>query len=315
LDWKKMKEGTMKVHIQKARPVLLLLAGTLLLGGAGWLASRHSVAAPVASVNRPALSVKTVALRPEQWAQTLSANGSIIPWQEAVIGSQLQGVRIADVKVSIGDRVQRGKVLATLDNTLRPAGSTAPQGRIVAPDDGVISAVNANVGTMPKSDAELFRLIRQGRLEWQAELTAEELMRLRRGMRVSVTLGDGRTVQGTVRAISPKVEMQTRFGHALVRLEDSSNIVAGVFARGTFDLTNGKRKLASLPHTAVMQRGSQSYVLVVEAESRVHERTVRIGQRVGDRIEIKQGLAANERVVETGGPFLTEGDVVQVVAR
>jgi len=305
----------MKVHIQKARPVLLLLAGTLLLGGAGWLASRHSVAAPVASVNRPALSVKTVALRPEQWAQTLSANGSIIPWQEAVIGSQLQGVRIADVKVSIGDRVQRGKVLATLDNTLRPAGSTAPQGRIVAPDDGVISAVNANVGTMPKSDAELFRLIRQGRLEWQAELTAEELMRLRRGMRVSVTLGDGRTVQGTVRAISPKVEMQTRFGHALVRLEDSSNIVAGVFARGTFDLTNGKRKLASLPQTAVMQRGSQSYVLVVEAESRVHERTVRIGQRVGDRIEIKQGLAANERVVETGGPFLTEGDVVQVVAR
>ncbi|NCP80118.1 MAG: efflux RND transporter periplasmic adaptor subunit [Gallionella sp.] len=310
-----MKEGTMKVHIQKARPVLLLLAGTLLLGGAGWLASRHSVAAPVASVNRPALSVKTVALRPEQWVQTLSANGSIIPWQEAVIGSQLQGVRIADVKVSIGDRVQRGKVLATLDNTLRPAGSTAPQGRIVAPDDGVISAVNANVGTMPKSDAELFRLIRQGRLEWQAELTAEELMRLRRGMRVSVTLGDGRTVQGTVRAISPKVEMQTRFGHALVRLEDSSNIVAGVFARGTFDLTNGKRKLASLPQTAVMQRGSQSYVLVVEAESRVHERTVRIGQRVGDRIEIKQGLAANERVVETGGPFLTEGDVVQVVAR
>ena len=305
----------MKVHIQKARPVLLLLAGTLLLGGAGWLASRHSVAAPAASVNRPALSVKTVALRPEQWAQTLSANGSIIPWQEAVIGSQLQGVRIADVKVSIGDRVQRGKVLATLDNTLRPAGSTAPQGRIVAPDDGVISAVNANVGTMPKSDAELFRLIRQGRLEWQAELTAEELMRLRRGMRVSVTLGDGRTVQGTVRAISPKVEMQTRFGHALVRLEDSSNIVAGVFARGTFDLTNGKRKLASLPQTAVMQRGSQSYVLVVEAESRVHERTVRIGQRVGDRIEIKQGLAANERVVETGGPFLTEGDVVQVVAR
>jgi len=305
----------MKVHIQKARPVLLLLAGTLLLGGAGWLASRHSVAAPVASVNRPALSVKTVALRPEQWAQTLSANGSIIPWQEAVIGSQLQGVRIADVKVSIGDRVQRGKVLATLDNTLRPAGSTAPQGRIVAPDDGVISAVNANVGTMPKSDAELFRLIRQGRLEWQAELTAEELMRLRRGMRVSVTLGDGRTVQGTVRAISPKVEMQTRFGHALVRLEDSSNIVAGVFARGTFDLTNGKRKLASLPQTAVMQRGSQSYVLVVEAESRVHERTVRIGQRVGDRIEIKQGLAANERVVKTGGPFLTEGDVVQVVAR
>jgi len=309
-----MKEVTMKIQALKAHPALLLLAGMLLMGGAGWLASRHSVAAPVA-VNRPALTVSTVTLRQERWAQTLSANGSIIPWQEAVSGSQLPGVRIADVKVSIGDRVKRGELLATLDNALRPAGSTAPQGRIVAPDDGVISAVNANVGTMPKGDAELFRLIRRGRLEWQAELTAEELMRLRRGMRASVTLGDGRTVQGTVRAISPKVEMQTRFGHALVRLEDSGNIVAGVFARGTFDLTNGKRELVSLPQTAVMQRGSLTYVLVVDAGSRVHERPVRIGQRAGDRIEIKQGIGADERVVETGGPFLTEGDVVQVVAR
>lgn len=301
----------MKKHVQKARPILLLLGGMLLIGGAGWLASRHSEAAPAAAVNRPALTVSTVVLRQEQWAQTLSANGSIIPWQEAVIGSQLQGVRIADVKVSIGDRVRRGEVLATLDNALRPAGSDAPQGKIVAPDDGVISAVNANVGTMPKGDAELFRLIRQGRLEWQAELTAEELMRLRRGMRASVTLGDGRTVQGTVRAISPKVEMQTRFGHALVRLDDSSNIVAGVFARGTFDLSNGKRRLLSLPQTAVMQRGNLTYVLVVDAESRVRERQVQTGQRAGDRIEIKRGVAEGERVVETGGPFLTEGDVVQ----
>jgi multidrug efflux pump subunit AcrA (membrane-fusion protein) len=62
-----------------------------------------------------------------------------------------------------------------------------------------------------------------------------------------------------------------------------------------------------------MQRGTLTYVLVVGADNHVHERTVSVGQRVGDRVQIKQGLKANEPVVESGGSFLTEGDVVQVV--
>ncbi|MFA5370506.1 MAG: efflux RND transporter periplasmic adaptor subunit [Sideroxydans sp.] len=305
----------MSTPASKLKPNLLriLLGAMLLAGGVVWLMNRHSVAAPAAEVvSRPALTVRTTQLREDKWSETLAANGSILPWQEAIIGAQLQGVRIADVKVSIGDRVQRGDVLATLDNALRPAGDGLPQSKIVAPDDGVISSVSASVGSMPQAGTELFRLIRQGRLEWWAELTAEELMRLRRGMRATITLSGGRTVQGSVRAISPKVEMQTRFGHALIRLDDSRNIIAGAFARGTFDIS-GERKVRWLPPTAVMQRGDLTFVLVVDATGRVHERPVQIGQRNGIKVEIKQGLQPNESVVESGGPFLTDGDRVQVV--
>ena len=86
-----------------------------------------------------------------------------------------------------------------------------------------------------------------------------------------------------------------------------------LFAHGTFDVSGGKRALLSLPQSAVMQRGSMTFVLVVGADSHVHEREVKVGQRNGDRIEIRQGLKADEPVVESGGAFLTEGDVVQVV--
>jgi multidrug efflux pump subunit AcrA (membrane-fusion protein) len=68
-----------------------------------------------------------------------------------------------------------------------------------------------------------------------------------------------------------------------------------------------------LPQSAVMQRGGTAYVLVVGPDNRVHERTVTLGQRNSDRVQIKQGLKADEPVVESGGAFLTEGDVVQVV--
>ena len=107
--------------------------------------------------------MRTVTLREDKWARTLAANGSIIPWQEAIISAQLQGLRIAEVKVSIGDRVQQGDLLVTLGNVARTGSdSSAPssmpfsmpfsiQGRIVAPDSGIISAVHASVGSLSHS--------------------------------------------------------------------------------------------------------------------------------------------------------------------
>lgn len=295
----------------------MALSGLMLAGGTAGLAGSVEAGQTAAAISRPALTVRVTALREDKWARTLAANGSIIPWQEAIISAQVQGLRIAEVKAGIGDHVQQGDVLVTLDNFARsgsePGTSFSAQARIVAPDSGVISAANANVGSMPKSGDELFRLIRKGRLEWRADLTAEELMLIRKGMSADIAVGEGRVIKGAVRAISPSVNLQTRYGYALVTLPDSTGIVAGAFARGVFDVSGGKRTLLSLPQSAVMQRGSMAYVLIVGADNIVHERTVKIGQRNGDRIEIKHGLKMNEPVVENGGPFLTEGDVVQVV--
>ncbi len=312
----------MSMNIIKQNPLLfkIALSGLLLAGGAVWLGgSSKAEQAPAATsvpVSRPALTVRTTTLRNDQWSRTLQANGSILPWQEAIISAQVQGLRIAEVKVSIGDHVKRGDVLVTLDNFSRASDDTSErtaQARIIAPDDGVISAANANVGSMLQSGAEIFRLIRQGRLEWRADLTADELMLIRKGMPVEVSVGEGRIIKGAVRAISPSVNAQTRYGYALVTLPGSSGIIAGAYARGTFDISGGKKNLLSLPQSAVLQRGSMNYVLVVGADNHVHERTVTVGQRIGDRVQIRQGLKMNEQVVESGGAFLTEGDIVRLV--
>jgi multidrug efflux pump subunit AcrA (membrane-fusion protein) len=312
----------MSMNIIKHNPLFfkIALSGLLVAGGAMWFGGGsktvQAAAAPAVAVSRPALTVRTTTLREDKWARTLQANGSILPWQEAIISAQIQGLRIAEVKVSIGDHVQRGDVLVTLDNFLRPsdeASERTAQGRIVAPDDGVISAANANVGSMLQPGAELFRLIRKGRLEWRAELTADELMLIRKGMPVEVNVGEGRVIKGTVRAISPSVNAQTRYGYALVTLPGSSGIIAGAYARGTFNISGGKKSMQTLPQSAVLQRGSTTYVLVVGADNQVHERAVTVGQRVSDHVQIRQGLKANEPVVESGGAFLTEGDIVRVV--
>ncbi len=65
------------------------------------------------------------------------------------------------------------------------------QTRILSPDDGVISARTATVGSLTQPNQELFRLIRGGRLEWRAEVTASELAGLRPGMAASLTTPSG----------------------------------------------------------------------------------------------------------------------------
>ena len=87
----------------------IALQGIVLAGGVIGFADNGRAEQTAPAASRPALTVRTTALREDKWARTLAANGSIIPWQEAIISAQIQGLRIAEVKVSIGDRVQPGR--------------------------------------------------------------------------------------------------------------------------------------------------------------------------------------------------------------
>ncbi|MCX8475364.1 MAG: efflux RND transporter periplasmic adaptor subunit [Sphingomonas sp.] len=69
----------------------------------------------------PALTVTAAAPQRVDWPVTLAASGAIAPWQEAIIGAQIGGYRLVDVRVNVGDRVRRGEVLARLDPALLQA--------------------------------------------------------------------------------------------------------------------------------------------------------------------------------------------------
>lgn len=72
----------------------------------------HSAEPPATDSKAAALTVKTLHPQMGRLPQVLSANGLIQPWQEAVIGSQLNGVRIDRVLVNVGDHVAKGQLLA-----------------------------------------------------------------------------------------------------------------------------------------------------------------------------------------------------------
>lgn len=190
------------------------------------------------------------------------------------------------------------------------------QTRVVAPDDGVISARVATVGSVVQPGQELFRLIRQQRLEWRGEVPAADLGRIKPGMLAQVLPAGGTEVQGRVRMVAPTVDTATRNGLVYVDLPVMAAAAAGAragsFASGRFDI--GQSQVLALPQTAVLQRDGFSYVFKVDAQNKVTQLKVQVGRRVGDRIEITQGLDAQSTVVASGVGFLADGDTVRVVA-
>ncbi|HWS13599.1 MAG TPA: efflux RND transporter periplasmic adaptor subunit [Rhodocyclaceae bacterium] len=188
------------------------------------------------------------------------------------------------------------------------------QTRVLAPDDGIISARTATVGSLAQPGQELFRLIRGGRLEWRAEVTAAELARIAPGTAATLITPNGELVQGRVRTVGPTVDPQTRNGIVYVDLVTSAtdNLVrAGVFARGELEL--GRAPALTLPQTAVLLREGFAYVFRVEADNRVTQIKVATGRRAGDRVEIVDGIGPDTRVVASGVGFLADGDTVRVV--
>jgi RND family efflux transporter MFP subunit len=201
--------------------------------------------------------------------------------------------------------------LAAAEAQLRGQQIRLDQTQIRAVDDGVISARSATLGGVVQAGTELFRLVRQNRIEWRAEVTAEELARIQPGQQARVRLPGGDTALGVVRMPAPTFDPATRMALVYVDLPTPSAARAGLYARG--EILVGTTHAATVPESAVVLRDGNSYLFTVGADGRVVQHKVSTGRRARDRVEILVGLPANVAVVASGGAFLNDGDTVRVV--
>ena len=371
-----MKLRTLKLPRVPTAVWPALAAVTFAVGLATAVAVRADDKAPPSqAAAKPALTVTVTTPQRADLPLSVSASGSIAAWQEAIVGAEANGLRLATVRVNVGDRVKRGQVLATFaadmpqaevaqsraavaeaEATLAEAAANAQRARdlqasgalsaqqinqymtaertaaarleaqralartqqirlsqtnVLAPDDGVISARVATVGAVVGAGQELFRMVRQSRLEWRAEVPASDLARVAPGQTAKVLLASGDAITGKVRIVAPTVDAATRNGLVYVDLPQSGAAKAGMFARGEFQI--GNSSAWTLPQTAVLLRDGFSYAYVLGAGSKVQQVKVNVGRRLGDRIEITSGLNEGARVVATGAGFLGDGDTVKVV--
>lgn len=325
----------------------------------------------------PALTVTLTQAQQTLLPLKISANGNVAAWQEAIIGTEANGLRLTQVLANVGDKVKKGDLLASFAaesieadlnqakanlmeaeaqgreaianadraRTLQNTGALSNQQidqyttasdvakarievakanistqqirlkntKIYAPDSGVISSRSATVGAVMGAGSELFKLIRQSRLEWRAEVVSSDLSRIKSGMQANVTAADGSSFKGKVRIISPTVDMQSRNTIVYVDLPANSSAKAGMFAKGEFVL--GQSSTLAVPQQVLVLRDGFTYVFVIKNENGnkvAKQIKVKTGRRVGNLVEIISGIESNQSLVATGGAFLSDNDLVKI---
>jgi len=184
------------------------------------------------------------------------------------------------------------------------------QTRILAVDDGIVSSRSAVLGNVVPAGTELFRLVRQGKVEWRAELAARQLAQVQPGQAARLTLASGQVLEGRVRLVAPTFSTSTGRAIVYVSLPAGSEVQPGLFASGSID--GPATPALTLPQSALVLRDGRSDVFLLKDDGTVTRRTVAVGRRVGDRVEVLSGLKEGSRVVASGGAFLSEGTPVQV---
>ncbi|HWT58769.1 MAG TPA: efflux RND transporter periplasmic adaptor subunit [Rhizobium sp.] len=184
------------------------------------------------------------------------------------------------------------------------------QTTITAVDDGVITSRSANLGAVVSAGTELFRMVRQQRVEWQAEVSARYLPRISEGLSVRINGPDGQVIDGKVRLVGPSVSTDTSRAIVYVALPTDVRLRTGLYVTGNIELQTSPA--LTVPETAIVFRDGISYLFTSGEDQRVKKVRVETGRRNNGEVEIVSGIDRSAKVVNSGGAFLSDNDLVKI---
>ena len=181
---------------------------------------------------------------------------------------------------------------------------------VLAPTAGLILARNVELGqVVSPGSGPLFRLAEGGLMEMQAQLSQQDLAFVHVGMPATVTpVGAQSNIAGTVWQVAPVIDPQSRLGQVRVQIPYTPAVKPGGFAEAR--ITAGSTTAPVLPQSAVLSDERGNYVYIVNGKNEIERRDIKIGTVNDNGVTIASGLAGNEAVVLSAGPFLNPGQKV-----
>ncbi len=208
---------------------------------------------------------------------------------------------------------QKGQVEAQMRELLWRRGNT----EVKSPADGIVSRRSVRVGSIAVGafvaggGESLFRIIKGGEIELDAEVAEAELAKIKVGQRAKVEAVGLSAVEGKVRLVMPEVDKASRLGRVRIFLGEDPALKIGSFARAQIE--TAQASALAVPQAAVLYGDDGPTVQVVEG-GKVTTRRIETGLREGGLVEVRSGLADGDSIVAKAGTFLRDGDAVRAVA-
>ena len=215
----------------------------------------------------------------------------------------------ASLDTALANQRSSNANLAAARAALSQTQTQLSQATIRAPVSGLIISRSVTKGQIIAAGTELFRMVRDGRLELDAQVPETELSLVRAGQSAIVASSEAGQTTGSVRIVTPEVNATTRLGLARISLSPGAQLRPGMFARA--DIAVGDQPATTVPTGAVLYRENKPGVFVVNGDSTVHFQPVTILSRTETQTAVS-GVAVGVRVAVDGAGFLNEGDRVNV---
>jgi membrane fusion protein, multidrug efflux system len=198
------------------------------------------------------------------------------------------------------------------ESNLGLAKNRLKKARITAPFAGEVAKRSVQPGEVLSPGQPAFEVVDNRKLEIQADLPAEVVARIQKGMKaVCRVAGFDKPFEATLTQVSGSVQQDGRT--LRVRLEvpnTDGRLKSGLFTEGEI-LADGEIARPALPSSMLTAVGREAEIFVVENNIAHRQRILLLGQDQGGWRPV-EGLAAGTKVVAVGRELITDGTHVQV---
>ncbi|MCS7035066.1 MAG: efflux RND transporter periplasmic adaptor subunit [Saprospiraceae bacterium] len=212
--------------------------------------------------------------------------------------------KIEDLDLALKAAEAERKVLQKqLDNTY-----------LRAPMSGTLTFCALERGGVVGTGTPVAHITNLDRLLLMVKVSERDVLQVSRGQAVEVRadVRPDMPLSGRVVNVSPKADSAFTY---LVEIEvpnpPQAPLLGGMHAKARF-LFDQKRQAILIPRRAISGSLQDARVFVATSDTTVEARTIQLGQILGERVEVRSGLVAGERVVVAGQTYLHEGVRVRI---
>lgn len=273
----------------------------------------------VGEVNADENKLTDVSLRTGGWIEKLRVEetGEYVKKGQSLLELYSPDILAASEEVLAARRATgpvRARLVAGADRKLLLLGVTPSQLRrlvsrgkardrisVSSPTNGYVVEKNVVEGDHVEQGMSLLRIADLSKVWVDAQVYEADLPLVKLGQTVSVTLPfvPGQRFSGAVGYIHPRLDPQTRTVRVRIVLDNPELALRpGMYADVRIDVDLGERLV--IPQESVVYSGTRRLVFVDLGEGRLQPKEIEVGVRASGMIEVRDGLAAGDRVVSSG---------------
>ena len=261
---------------------------------------------------RNASAVRVTPVSPGTIEKSVIINGEILARNQVTIYPAVSG-KLTAYYFSIGDRVNRGDVVASVDPS-RP-GEVYSQSPVISTVSGTVLQAPYSIGDTVTVQSGVYVLGDLSSLLVETFVPERFVAEIRQGMRADLWFEAIGTeiFSAEVIEINPVLDPASRTLRIRMRfLNYDPRIKAGMFATVSL-VTNRKTDVPIVARTSVINTYGSWIIFIADENNIARRREVTLGIDNEDYYEILSGVSMGERVVSAGQNFLSDGDPVRIV--